>query len=120
MTKDQRQLAVVVAIVVIGVVLGLTVSGFFLILLAGPVVVLVQYVWQNDLRTAGPPTSSRELRLPDKAALPERFVVAGRAGHRNFDGLSGAGPLSRRRLRLGGVPPRTEVERQIRPAVDGR
>jgi hypothetical protein len=71
MTKDQRQLAIVVAIVVIGVVLGLTVSGFFLILIAGPIVVLVQYVWQNGPRTAGPTASSRGRRLPDKAVLPE-------------------------------------------------
>ena len=55
MTRDQRQLAVVVAIVVIGIVLSLTVSGFFLILIAGPIVVLIQYAWQSRQRPSRKP-----------------------------------------------------------------
>ena len=48
MTRDAKQLAVVGGIAVIGVVLCLTVSALFLILLGGPIVVLIQYAWQNS------------------------------------------------------------------------
>jgi hypothetical protein len=71
MTRDQRQLAVVVAILVLGVVLGVAVSGFFLILIAGPIVVLVQYARQHGQRATGSTTPGRARRLPDKAAVPE-------------------------------------------------
>jgi hypothetical protein len=48
MSRDARQLAVVVGVAVIGVVLGLTVSAVFFILLAGPIVLLIQYTWQHS------------------------------------------------------------------------
>jgi hypothetical protein len=48
MSWDARQLAVVVGVAVIGVVLGLTLSAVFFILLAGPIVLLIQYAWQNS------------------------------------------------------------------------
>jgi hypothetical protein len=47
MSRDAKHLVVVAGIPVIGVVLGLTVSALFLILLAGPLVLLIQYAWQN-------------------------------------------------------------------------
>jgi hypothetical protein len=59
MTRHQRQIAVVVAIVVIGVVLGLAVSGFFWILIAGPIVVLVQYARQDGQRATDSTTPAR-------------------------------------------------------------
>ncbi len=71
MTKEHRRLVVLVAIVVIGIVLGLTVSGFFLVLIAGPIVVLAQYAWQKGGPSAGSTTSTGGRGLPDKAALPE-------------------------------------------------
>jgi hypothetical protein len=48
MSRDAKQLAVVAGIAVIGVVLAVTVSAVFLILLAGPIVLLIQYAWQNS------------------------------------------------------------------------
>ena len=48
MSRDAKQLVVVAVIAVIGVVLGLTVSGLLLILVAGPLVLLIQYAWQNS------------------------------------------------------------------------
>ena len=48
MSRDAKQLVVVAVIAVIGVVLGLTVSPMFLILVAGPLVLLIQYAWQNS------------------------------------------------------------------------
>jgi len=63
MSFDAKQLCVVVGIVVVGVVLGLTVSALFLVLLAGPIVVLIQYGWQNSGwgKRRGPADPSRAL-----------------------------------------------------------
>jgi hypothetical protein len=54
---------VVAGIGVVGVVLGLTVSAGFFIVLAGAVVVLIQYAWQNSRWGAGgrPTDPSRAL-----------------------------------------------------------
>jgi hypothetical protein len=62
---------VLVAIVVFGVVLGLTVRGFFLVLVAGPIVLLAQYAWQKGGPSSGSTTSIGGRALPDKAAVPE-------------------------------------------------
>jgi hypothetical protein len=68
MSRDAKQLVVVAGIAVIGVTLGLTVSALFLILLAGPIVVLIQYVWQN--RRWGPRQRPRD---PSRALVRDLF-----------------------------------------------
>jgi hypothetical protein len=66
MSRDARQLVVVAGIAVIGVTLGLTVSALFLVLLAGPIVVLIQYAWQNS--RWGPRQRNRD---PSRALVRE-------------------------------------------------
>jgi hypothetical protein len=56
MSRDAKQFAVVAGIGVVGVVLGLTVSVGFFVLVAAPVVVLIEYAWRNSGRgTRGRP-----------------------------------------------------------------
>jgi hypothetical protein len=75
MSRDAKQLALVIGIVLIGVVLGLTVSAVFLILLAGPIVVLIQYAWQ-DSRWGGP------RRPPDPSRAVFRDLLGDRRANR--------------------------------------
>jgi hypothetical protein len=76
-TRDAKQLAGVVGIVVIEVVLGLTLSAAFFILIAGPIVVLIQYAWQNSgwsprRRTADPSRALVRDLLGDRRAKPPK------------------------------------------------
>jgi hypothetical protein len=64
MSGDARQLAVAAGIAVFGVVLGLTVSAVSFILLAGPIVLLIQCAWQY-----GPWGPSQRSRDPSRALV---------------------------------------------------